>query len=185
MMHGSGHWCNHVVLLSPKTLKKIQLYLHTVGPTHDWFCKFFILGKEGHWIWNTSLTDLTESFWGAGHPNINHGNCAVMVAKPDSFRWEDTSCLTTDVHLKRVAPICQHERWTCPEQWIEFERYCYFLDPHIVRNWHEAETDCVIRGGHLASVHSKAVGNFLYGLSLSLTGPVWIGGSDEVKEVQN
>ena len=64
--------------------------------------------------------------------------------------------------------------------------YCYTT---VERNiWHEAETECVSRGGHLASIHSAAQAELVAGICNSVVDPTpdnrycWIGFSDEQSE---
>jgi hypothetical protein len=145
-----------------------------------------LLGKEEHWIWTYSDESLTDSFWGTNCPNLSPGNtddCALMVVQANSFWWQDSSCLTSTVQSKAVAPICQHKRiettGNCPSGWVEFEAHCYFLN--IVRMiWPNAENDCIQRGGHLASIHSQEEQYFVYSIS---TIHNWLGASDLVTEV--
>ncbi len=47
--------------------------------------------------------------------------------------------------------------------------------------WEEAEKDCNIKGGHLASVHSAAENNFIHSLYPYYS--LWIGGTDTAVEV--
>ena len=152
--------------------------------------EFYItLGKEGHWIWSYSDVDLTDSFWSPNHPNTDSSNtedCGVMVVQPDSFWWEDSSCLTTEVHQNKVAPICERIQSvvSCPAGWEEFGGHCYlvFLTPNT--SWQSAERDCQSKGGHLASIHSKAEEDFIIELAGSSTDHSWLGASDTDAEVK-
>ena len=153
------------------------------------FLIYIILGEEGHWIWPHSGIDLTVSYWGPNHPNTNSSNtvdCGVMVVQPDSFLWEDITCLTTEVHQNKVAPICERIQSvaSCPAGWVEFEGSCYLLVLTPYKNWQDAENDCILGGGHLASIHSKAEGNFIIELAGSSTQFIWLGASDIVSEVK-
>ena len=153
------------------------------------FLIYIILGEEGHWIWPHSGIDLTVSYWGPNHPNTNSSNtedCGVMVVQPDSFLWEDITCLTTEVHQNKVAPICERIQSvaSCPAGWVEFEGSCYLLVLTPYKNWQDAENDCILGGGHLASIHSKAEGNFIIELAGSSTQYIWLGASDIVSEVK-
>jgi hypothetical protein len=44
-------------------------------------------------------------------------------------------------------------------------------------NWENAENDCIQRGGHLASIHSKAEQDFVISIS-NMSSYTWLGGSD-------
>ena len=112
-----------------------------------------------------------------------------MVVEPDSFWWEDSSCLTTLVQQNKVAPICQRERIqavVCPDGWAELGGHCYLLikTETPTHNWQDAENDCILRGGHLASIHSKAEGDFIIELDGSSTTLIWLGATDAAKEVK-
>ena len=109
-----------------------------------------------------------------------------MVVQPDSFLWEDITCLTTEVHQNRVAPICEKIQSvaSCPAGWEEFEGSCYLLDLTISHYWQDAENDCILRGGHLASIHSQAEGDFIIELAGSSTTYIWLGATDIVLEVK-
>ena len=125
-----------------------------------------------------------------------------MVLQRDNFWWEDRSCLATTVQKKIVAPICQHDsaaatagtttpdiatttELSCPTGWEKFEGHCYLFPDTTYGSWDSAETICVGKGGHLASVHSYAEMDFIWNLSLSSTGPIWLGGSDYSSEVKS
>ena len=154
----------------------------------NFFEIYVMLGKEGDWIWPYSGEDLTASYWSPNHPNTNSSNtedCGVMVVQPDSFLWEDITCLTTEVHQNKVAPICERIQSvaSCPDGWEEFEGSCYLLI-ESVQNWQDAENDCILRGGHLASIHSKAEGDFIIELDGSSTTLIWLGATDAAKEVK-
>jgi hypothetical protein len=69
---------------------------------------------------------------------------------------------------------------SCPSGWQEFEGNCYL----VVENywtWEEAEIDCIIKGGHLASIHSAAERSFIN--SLAPSNHLWLGGTDAAVEV--
>ena len=131
---------------------------------------------------------MTDTFWNANHPNTNYGNtddCGVMVVQPDTFWWEDSGCLTTVVQQSKVAPICQRERLhaACPDGAL-FEGRLYCMNLNSTLTWQEAEDDCTSKRGHLASIHSKAEGDFIVELAGSSTNYIWLGASDADKEVK-
>ena len=144
---------------------------------------FTYLGYEGHWTWSHSGQNLTESFWGPNSPNHMDGNtddCGVMTLDALQFWWEDSDCLATIVQQKKVAPICQRDR-VCPEDWEQYEDHCYMFHTNS-STWADAENDCVSKGGHLASVHSKAENDFID--SMYSAGGLWLGAKGFVSEVQ-
>jgi len=97
-----------------------------------------------------------------------------MVVESLQFWWEDTSCLTTTVEQKKVAPLCQHDR-VCPGGWEPFGGHCYQFHANI-STWNDAENECKSKGGHLASIHSEAERVFIYNFSGKTD--TWVGGSD-------
>ena len=128
---------------------------------------------------------MVESFWGPNHPNTSFGNtddCGVMVVGSSSFWWEDCSCLTTVVQQNKVAPICERIPAVCPDGAV-FEGHCYILIFDFLP-WEDAENDCILKGGHLASIHSKAEGDFIIKLAGSSTASIWLGATDIVSEVK-
>jgi len=70
----------------------------------------------------------------------------------------------------------------CKEGWEENGDHCYFLSTEK-KNWFAAESFCQGEGGHLASIHSDATSDIVWGMmkrtSLS---QIWIGGSDTGEE---
>jgi hypothetical protein len=130
---------------------------------------------------------LTDSSWATNFPNANFNNtddCGVMVVEPIHSYWKDTTCCsTTIVDQKKVAPICQHDT-ACPSGWKLFDGHCYQVvegDVQLSATWAEAEKDCNIKGGHLASVHSAAENAFISSLNSGFN--LWIGGTDTAVEV--
>ena len=71
---------------------------------------------------------------------------------------------------------------SCPSSWQEFESNCYL----VVENywtWDEAEKDCSLKGGHLASIHSAAERSFINNLLPS--NHLWIGGTEAAVNFQS
>ncbi len=165
--------------------------------------KLLCLGNEGHWTWSHSGEDAIESFWGTNRPNNKSGNtddCGVMVLQRDNFWWEDRSCLSQDVQKKTVAPICQHDSdaasttdtpptptttaFSCPSGWEESNGHCYQLSTTLM-SWANAESFCISKGGHLASVHSLAEETIINSLVPASTSITWLGATDRLSEVGN
>ena len=71
----------------------------------------------------------------------------------------------------------------CPVNWMEKDKHCYLWSRTAGVTWDEAEEFCASQGGHLVSVTSKSVNDYLveeknkYGITT-----IWIGGSDKEEE---
>ena len=50
---------------------------------------------------------------------------------------------------------------TCPEGWIKREEFCYLLVKER-KNWQDASSDWVMKGGNLASIHNKEENDFIF-----------------------
>jgi hypothetical protein len=83
-------------------------------------------------------------------------------------------------YLCDFTSLCQHGRQFCPGGWILFDGHCY-LYVTSKANWADAEKDCNIKGGHLASIHSDEENALIQGLPQGHL--IWIGGSDAGLEV--
>ena len=113
-----------------------------------------------------------------------------MVLKNNKVWWEDHNCLTAEVQHHMVAPVCQQDtsaseaqtttqqpetttEFFCPDSWSEFNGSCYKYSTSS-SYWTTADTQCLIEGGRLASVHSAEEDAFLQ--SLASSNSFWIGG---------
>jgi len=137
-----------------------------------------------------------------------------MVLQSDGFWWEDCSCLTSEIDKKTIAPICQYENtdelttvststtttattsgtttiFSCPDDWEEYDGHCY-LEVLEEFMWIEAENECTLQGGHLASIHSQDEQDFVTLLLAEylqidfpvFPSPFWIGASKTEPEVK-
>jgi hypothetical protein len=126
----------------------------------------------------------------------------MMVVESDNFWWQDTNCLAPEVQHEKVATICQYDQddatttattpqlttatetspvKSCPVSWEEFEDNCYQYRTNK-EEWSAANTDCILAGGHLASIHSLAENDFIVQLS-GLT-EHWLGSTNFTSEVR-
>ena len=71
---------------------------------------------------------------------------------------------------------------SCPEGWQEFDSKCYLWVTNQERNWTEAENFCKSSEGHLASVTSKEVHEFILEEARKRKTKVWIGATDQESE---
>jgi len=70
-----------------------------------------------------------------------------------------------------------------PDGWNEFEGHCYLYEYPFEETWILSEEYCMIKGGHLASIHSLGEMYFVLGLSWPSMHWPWVGGSDSETEV--
>ena len=106
-----------------------------------------------------------------------------MVLKNNQVLWEDHNCLAPEVQHHMVAPVCQQDTsaseaqtttqqpetttlFFCPDSWSEFNGSCYNLFAST-SFWTTADTQCLIEGGRLASVHYSEEDTFLQSLASS------------------
>ncbi len=160
-----------------------------------------VVAHEGNWVWFSSGQPLKYSYWVSNHPNPSLGNtddCVFMVVHSDTFWWEDCNCLTSDIHQKKIAPICQHDilptsstaattstaKTTtvpyCDGYLEEFDGQTYFFVSWDL-NFSEARQCCSSVGGHLVSIHSQEEEAFL--LDMTDQVPLWTGGIRSSPEV--
>ena len=50
---------------------------------------------------------------------------------------------------------------TCPVGWTMREELCFLLVEEK-KNWQNASSDCVIKGGNLVSIYTKSDNDFIY-----------------------
>ena len=70
---------------------------------------------------------------------------------------------------------------SCPVNWVEKEGHCYLWGgADVKKSWEDAGQFCRDEGGHLPSVTSKAINDYLK--KRKGVNPIWIGGSDRKEE---
>ncbi len=78
--------------------------------------------------------------------------------------------------------------FSCPDDWEEYDGHCYLVVVECLI-WTEAENECTLHGGHLASIHSQEEQDFIYNLTAEYWDGTpfpplyWIGGSKYEPEV--
>ncbi|CAI9590690.1 unnamed protein product, partial [Staurois parvus] len=83
-------------------------------------------------------------------------------------------------YSKLYQQVSQISGRSCENEWLEFEKHCYFLSTFQL-TWKKAENMCLNRGGHLAIIDSLKEQNFLDQSRRERF--LWIGLTDE--EVEN
>merc|ERR1719367_65380 len=75
----------------------------------------------------------------------------------------------------------EEKEFTCEAPWEEYDDHCYYYSTYKT-NWNDAEEYCQRKGGHLASVNTKAIQDYLVNeLKRRGLNGVWFGGND-IKE---
>lgn len=139
----------------------------------------------------------------------NTDDCVFMVVHSDTFWWEDCNCLTLDNQQRKIAPICQRDiaistttsttkttanpetTTTTDSETTSMDYVCdgysntfygkHYFFSYTSHTWNYAEHCCNSLGGHLASVHSTAEGEFIY--ETSRIKLYWLGARDTGLEV--
>uniref|UniRef100_A0A3B5KWH9 C-type lectin domain-containing protein n=1 Tax=Xiphophorus couchianus TaxID=32473 RepID=A0A3B5KWH9_9TELE len=96
-------------------------------------------------------------------------------------RWNEpsTNCVSWSVSLHAPFPYIDSNSSTSDRG-----DSCYHFETEQVKNWQDAEADCVKEQGHLVSFHSEEELSFLTGLiQQAPTGiSLWMGGHDSITE---
>ena len=76
-----------------------------------WWIGLEDIGREGEWMWQSSLTPVSYVSWADDRPNSdpsNRDDCVYMSPSPvePGFVWTDTDCDYGD-NLLIIAPLCQ------------------------------------------------------------------------------
>ena len=98
-----------------------------------------------------------------------HVNCSV---------WQSSRSYAG---VQRIGSNCSNScTTTCPDGWEEFEGKCFLWVRNNKTSWDAAEKFCQNQGGHLVSVTSKGVQDYM--LDRVGRNPVWIGATDRKRE---
>jgi uncharacterized protein YegL len=135
---------------------------------------------EGKWVWNDgTVVDFTS--WGGGEPNnLGNEDCVETNAGGKPTKWNDIPCKTSRPFTCKMKATSDGKapEESCPIGWTAFKTNCY-LPVNEKVTFHTAEDNCVLKGGHLASIHSEEENAFLN--TLGITG-FFIGFNDEKTE---
>lgn len=83
------------------------------------------------------------------------------------------------LYSKMYQQVSQTSGRSCEQEWMEYEKHCYFLSSFKL-TWQNAENMCLNRGGYLAIINSKEEQNFLEKIIAGRT--VWFGLTDQETE---
>ncbi|CAJ0939726.1 unnamed protein product, partial [Mesorhabditis belari] len=124
----------------------------------------FLIGLQRNWngwAWSDGSSAQYLNF-DSGEPG--NDSCVLMSAL--SGKWRTTACHTTNPFVCTLSTIqMAPSRPSCPSEWTYYAstKSCYFKGK--MKSWLDAESDCVSRGGHLASIHTKDEADFVTGMA--------------------
>ncbi|XP_026880090.2 macrophage mannose receptor 1-like [Electrophorus electricus] len=123
--------------------------------------------------------------WGPGEPTHHKGEGCVSMHGRSFFiqgTWNDTDCTARKPYLCKVTfekppPTPRPGDGTCLPGWWPYGSHCYMVyNGKEGFSWHEARYRCqLIRGGDLASVHSRAEAEFIRNINYTKYHNVWLG----------
>ncbi|XP_029941424.1 macrophage mannose receptor 1-like [Salarias fasciatus] len=141
--------------------------------------------KDGTFQW-VDKSKVTFSNYGPGWPRntANFWDCGQIFTGNYAGKWETTNC------FKKLGYICemtggQNPKPTaapdfhCDSGYLLYGNFCYFFKIEDVKNWANAEAECVKEQGHLASFHSEEEFSFLIA---HMPGEAWVGLNDRTTE---
>jgi len=109
-----------------------------------------------------------------GEPNNGGGEDCVVAASAFDFAWNDIQC-TEERHV-----LCKTEASSCPDgAHLLQDSACFWLDSSETYTWTAAQSACAERGMQLASVHSQAEQDFIWGLNSK---NMWFGLNDHTDD---
>ncbi|XP_041666073.1 macrophage mannose receptor 1 [Cheilinus undulatus] len=122
--------------------------------------------------------------WGPGEPsNIKDEGCVSMHGERFFHgTWNDTKCSLTKPYICKISkekppPTPAPGDGKCLPFWIPYGRYCYTVyNEQQGFSWPDSRHYCQsIRGGDLASIHSRAEVEFIRNLNHTKYHNLWIG----------
>jgi len=114
-----------------------------------------------------------------GEPDNLGGEDCVVAESAYDFAWEDVRCTETHHVLCKTEATVRGP--SCPDGGHLFgDATCFWLDTSQHYTWETALSACAERGMHLASVHSQAEQEFIWGLAEEQY--LWFGLNDQLEE---
>ena len=91
--------------------------------------------------------------------------------------------LTKKITSKGLETECESIKCAaaCQDDWEEHGGHCYlWSDSQLKKSWADAEEFCQKKGGHLASVTSEAINEYIFEekRKRGLSSHLWLGGTD-------
>ncbi|XP_065667329.1 uncharacterized protein LOC136087780 [Hydra vulgaris] len=106
--------------------------------------------------------------------------------------WVDLPCSFTSSYickkkgngLKPITVISAYNK--CPDDWLQFQNYCYFFQTFQEENWQNSLSSCMRNGSNLLSIADELENSFILNhlLSFGKYKHFWIGFSDNKKKSQ-
>ncbi|XP_023194031.1 macrophage mannose receptor 1-like [Xiphophorus maculatus] len=137
--------------------------------------------QDGDFKW-TDKSKITFSNYGTGWPRNteNTWDCGQIYTGNYEGKWETTNCfkslgyiceMTGGMNPQPTASPDGH----CDRGYLLYKDSCYHFETEQVKNWQDAEADCVKEQGHLVSFHSEEELSFL---TAHMPGEAWVGLND-------
>ncbi|XP_062868150.1 macrophage mannose receptor 1 [Trichomycterus rosablanca] len=141
-------------------------------------------GDSGSYQWSDGWP-IFYTHWGPGEPS-NHADegCVSMHGRSHFIQgtWNDTDCKVAKPYICKIShesipPTPPPGDGECFPGWRPYGRYCYFVyNGKQGFSWPESRLYCQqISGSDLASVHSRAEGEFIRSINYTRYHNVWIG----------
>ncbi|KAM8872531.1 uncharacterized protein ACB058_004460 isoform 1-T1 [Synchiropus picturatus] len=136
---------------------------------------------DGTFKW-VDKSDVTFSNYGDGWPTNtpNLWDCGQIYTGNYDGKWETTNC------FKSLGYVCEMTggqnpkptsapEFSCDPGYLLFGDFCYHFETEDVKNWQDAEAQCVSQQGHLVSFHSQEELSFI---TAHMPGESWVGLND-------
>ncbi|GMT09570.1 hypothetical protein PFISCL1PPCAC_867, partial [Pristionchus fissidentatus] len=127
----------------------------------------------GHCTWADGTAVDYSNFPGGG-PILAYGSCVHLSTNDQS--WYSWNCAAPIAGFVCRIPFNPPPATTCPAGYSAYKGGCAALKT-VAKNQADAEANCVLDGGHLASIQSEAENTFYQGLGTAagLTNNIFIG----------
>ncbi|XP_037118888.1 C-type mannose receptor 2-like [Syngnathus acus] len=134
--------------------------LSNLNCKEDW-CQFLDAGKKNLTWPNTSMMPDYTNWDPRQDGRSNVASCAYVNQGVDLYnqpgKWRHGSCQSSLAYMCKWSPDASF----CDSGEFLYKDSCYHFEG-TRKTWQEAEGFCKNKGGHLASLHSLVVGQFLF-----------------------
>ncbi|XP_065663218.1 uncharacterized protein LOC136085753 isoform X3 [Hydra vulgaris] len=142
--------------------------------------KSYNMSKDNYWI---GLTDRWYNKWYTWSDNtyLQYANPSFYLLFYDEnfhcvrisyIYWEVNDC---DSPTGFICKVRKTSAELCAENWIEYRRYCYFIQDITKVTWLKSFSICQSQGGNLLSIEDKDEDLFIQNLIKDTYESYWIG----------